>query len=226
MTDPAVQPRLLLVAHGTRSAGGSATTAELAEAVALARPDLRVELCFLDVARPTLAEALDAFDGPTVVVPALLSTGYHVQEDIPAAISGRPDVVAARHLGPHPLLADALAERLAEGREGVDVRATLLVGAGSTRPDAAAELVATADLLEARLGRPVDITTIGPDLYVAVESLPVPFEVATYLLAEGQFTQSLQAAVAGRAMVAPVLGVHPALVELILSRYDEARAAG
>jgi sirohydrochlorin ferrochelatase len=48
--------------------------------------------------------------------------------------------------------------------------------------------------------------------------------VATYLLAEGQFTQTLRAAVAGRAMVAAALGVHPAVVELILARYDEAHS--
>jgi sirohydrochlorin ferrochelatase len=224
-TAPTSAPRLLLVAHGTRSQAGTATTAALRDAVAAQRPDLRVDLCFLDIAEPSLSDALDD-DVPTVVVPALLSTGYHVQQDIPAAAQGRGNVLVARHLGPHALLADALAERLAEARQGVDVRATLLVGAGSSRPEAMGELVATADLLEARIGRSVDVATMGPDLYVAIESLPVPFEVATYLLAEGQFTQSLEAAVAGRAMVSGALGVHPAVVELLLIRYDEARERG
>ena len=224
MADPAAEPRLLLVAHGTRSPAGSVMTSALRDAVASARPSVRVDLCYLDVADPTLAQALDGYDGPTILVPALLSTGYHVEQDIPATVAGRSDVVVARHLGPHPLLADALAERLADERHGVDVRATLLVGAGSSHPEAMTELVETADLLEARIGRSVDVSTIGADLYVAVDSLPVPFEVATYLLAEGQFSQSLRAAVAGRAMVSPALGTHPAVVERVLTRYDEARA--
>ena len=221
MSEPA-QPRLLLVAHGTRSAAGTATTSALRDAVAAARPALRVDLCYLDVAEPSLTTALDAHDGPTVVVPALLSTGYHVQQDIPSAVEGRADVVVARHLGPHPLLADALAERLADERGDMHVRATLLVGAGSSRPEAVTELVATADLLEARIGRAVDVATIGDDLYVAIDSLPEPFEVATYLLAAGQFVESLHAAVAGRAFVSKALGTHPAVVELVLTRYDEA----
>src|SRR5690242_20109424 len=107
-------PRLLVVAHGTRSAAGSATTSEVVAAVARARPGLQVDLCFLDVVQPTLTQALDATAATTVVVPLLLSTGYHVRQDIPAAVSGRAQVRVARHLGPHPLLADALADRLTD----------------------------------------------------------------------------------------------------------------
>ncbi len=109
--------RLLVVAHGTASAAGSATTARLVAAIAAARPQTAVEVCFLDVAAPRLRDALD--DRPTVVVPLLLSTGYHVQTDIPQAVAGRAHIRVAAHLGPDPLLADALADRLggSRGRE-------------------------------------------------------------------------------------------------------------
>jgi sirohydrochlorin ferrochelatase len=209
--------RLLVVAHGTAAPAGSATTARLVEAVAAARPAVPVALCFLDVAAPGLSDALD--DRPTVLVPLLLSTGYHVRSDIPAAVADRPATSVARHLGPHPLLTDALVERLPP--EG---GSTALVAAGSTRPEAAAELAAAADLLAVRLDAPVEPLTLGDALRPALAALPKPVRVATYLLAEGQFVTSLRAAADGIAAVADPLGVHPKLVELIWTRYDETLA--
>ena len=98
------QPRLLVAAHGTESAAGSATTAALVAAVADALPGVPVTSCFLDVVGPSLTEELDAAAGPAVVVPLLLSTGYHVQTDIPAVVAGRAGVRVTAHLGPDPLV--------------------------------------------------------------------------------------------------------------------------
>jgi sirohydrochlorin ferrochelatase len=215
-------PRLLVVAHGTASAAGSATTARLVESIRSARPDTAVELCFLDVARPRLPEALAALRGPTILVPALLSTGYHVQSDIPAAVAAYPDVRVARHLGPHPLLVDALVDRLGAPARTESV---VLVGAGSTRSGAAAELIETARMLSQRLGgRPVEAVTVGDDLPARLAALPPPVAAATYLLAEGRFVDTLRAAVAGVGRAAAPLGVHPALVALVWARYDDVRA--
>jgi sirohydrochlorin ferrochelatase len=215
-------PALLVVAHGTRSVAGSATTAQLVSAVASARPDVPVELCFLDVAAPSLPDTLARVATPSVVVPLLLSTGYHVLTDIPAAVAGRPDVRVARHLGPDPLLVDALVARLAAARAGRP-RSTVLVGAGSSRAEAAAELAATGELLAARLGRPVPVLTMADDLRAGLVAQPGPVEVATYLLAEGQFVTTLRAAADGIATVADPIGVHAALVALVWARYDDAR---
>src|SRR3954447_3089361 len=98
-------PRLLVVAHGTASTTGSATTGRLVEGVRAARPGVHVDLCFLDVADPRLTAAPGA--RPPIAVPLLLSTGYHVRSDTRAALAPYPRVRAARHLGPHPLLVDA-----------------------------------------------------------------------------------------------------------------------
>ena len=124
----------------------------------------------------------------------------------------------ARHLGPHPLLTDALLDRLPPS-----AGTTALVAAGSTRPEAAAELAAAADLLAARLDAPVEPLTLGAGLRASLEALPAPRRVATYLLAEGQFVTTLRSAASGLAEVADPLGVHPKLVELIWTRYDEAQ---
>jgi sirohydrochlorin ferrochelatase len=195
------------------------------------RPAVPVQLCFLDVGEPTLTAALDAYaERSVVVVPLLLSTGYHVQSDIPNTVAGRPSVLVARHLGPDPLLVDVLVDRLVEASDrhtatGVD---TLLVGAGSSRPDAAAELAAMAAKLADRLGTHVAVGTLAgdpaDDLAAAIAAAQRPVQVSTYLLAEGSFLDQLQTLARGRADVAAPLGVHPALVELVWRRYDEAAA--
>ncbi|HET6876330.1 MAG TPA: sirohydrochlorin chelatase [Jatrophihabitans sp.] len=215
--------RLLVVAHGTAAPEGTATTERLVADIAAARPGVPVEYCYLDVAEPSLPRALATLSGPTVLVPLLLSTGYHVQTDIPRAVGGRPDVRIARHLGPHPLLVDALVDRLRE-EDGAPAAATVLVGTGSSRPDAAAELRATADLLGTRLGRPVPVLTMADDLKARLGELDRPAEVATYLLAPGRFVDVLRAAATGIARVAAPIGLHPALVRLVWQRYDEAVA--
>jgi sirohydrochlorin ferrochelatase len=211
--DPA--PRLLAVAHGTASPAGSATTTALFEAVRAARPGVPAQLCFLDVVRPRLAEVLD--DRPAVVVPLLLSTGYHVQTDIPAAVAAHPATRVARHLGPHPLLADVLADRLGPPRDG----RVVLVGAGSSRPEARAELETAARLLGDRVGQDVPAFSLAGDLRAALAPL-APVRVATYLFAEGQFADTLRTAADGLGTVADPLGVHPSLVRLVWERYDEA----
>ncbi len=219
MDDEAARaPRLLVIAHGTASVAGAATTARLVAGVAAQRGGVAVDLCFLDVASPRLPDALGRHaDRPTIAVPLLLSTGYHIQTDIPVTAAGQSNVRVARHLGPHPLLVDALVERLPPGRTA----STVLVGAGSTRSDATAELAATAALLAERLGGSVATATVGPELRGRLETLPRPLRIATYLLAEGRFLTSLRAAADGLGRVAAPLGTHPALVELIWQRYDE-----
>jgi sirohydrochlorin ferrochelatase len=222
-----VNPTLLLAAHGTKSRAGTATTAALVAAVAAARPDVDVSLCFLDVAEPSLADALRVQRGPTVVVPLLLSSGFHVLTDIPAVVAGHPDVRVARHLGPDPLVIEAVLDRVAAARGPAAVATTMLIGAGSSNPAAAAELRTAASRLAERLGRPVSLVTLGEDVRAALRAAPAPVEVATYLLAEGQFVDTLRAAAAAEprpVTVSDPIGGHPALVALVLARYDEACA--
>jgi sirohydrochlorin ferrochelatase len=48
--------------------------------------------------------------------------------------------------------------------------------------------------------------------------------VATYLLAEGFFADQVRAAAPGLPVTAPI-GAHPAVVDLVWRRYDEAAGA-
>jgi sirohydrochlorin ferrochelatase len=158
-----------------------------------------------------------------VVVPLLLSSGHHDRVDIPAAIAtGRPDALQAAVLGPDPLLAGALADRLAEaGRRPGD--AVVLAAAGSSDPDAVAAVGAQAELLAAVLDTPVTAafgSAAAPDVRTAVAAArPGRVAIAPYLLAPGFFTDQLGDA--GADVVAAPLGAHPAVVTLTLRRYDE-----
>jgi sirohydrochlorin ferrochelatase len=206
---------LLLAAHGTRSPAGTATTRALADAIAAARPDVPVALCFLDVAEPSLAAALDDLrDTDVVVVPLLLSAGYHVITDIPAVVAGRPRVRVAPHLGPDPAVIAAVADRLTQA--GATGRGpTVLTAIDSSRESAHAEIAQAADALADLLARPVGILPLRTPL-----ELPERAEVAVYLLAEGGFLDLVR--VAGAAVVAEPIGVHPALIGLVWTRYDAA----
>ncbi len=211
-------PTLLVAAHGTRSVSGAASLRALADLVRRQRPGLPVKLCFLDVVSPSLAWVLSSVDGPAVVVPALLSTGYHVVDDIPARAAGRAEVFVAERLGPHPLLSEALADRLAEAG-WVGDGPVALVGSGSRHPGARDDLAAAAVDLSGALGRRVYSLTVADELPADVTA------AASYLLADGYFADQVRsrATASGVAISAPI-GAHPAVAALILARYDDALA--
>jgi sirohydrochlorin cobaltochelatase len=149
-------PPLLLAAHGTRDqAGVDAFTALARRVAALAAPDgPRVAGGFIELSPPPLREAVAALgaDARMVAVPLMLSAAGHAKGDIPAALARErarhPGLswTYARPLGPHPALVGLLAARVAAVAHGPDP-AVLVVGRGSTDPDANADLAKTARLL-------------------------------------------------------------------------------
>ena len=196
------------------------------------RPELDVRLAFVDVAEPFLADVVAAVDAPLIVVPVLLSRGYHVRVDIPQALAGRPDAAAAPALGPDRAVSRALAERLEAARSpGVGPGGLIvLVATGSSDPDAAADLAIAAADLAALVHTPVHAAVMsGPGVPFA-EAVSghdaVTVDVVPYLLAEGVFYDRLltESRALGVATVGGPIGAHPALVELILARYDLAVA--
>jgi sirohydrochlorin ferrochelatase len=228
-------PTLLAVAHGTREAEGVATTEALVARVRALRPELRVERCFLDLVAPSLPEALAGLRGEVVLVPLLLGAGYHVRVDIPAALAEAPHLRArvARALGPDPLLAEALTDRLGEAGWRTRSRpgALVLAAAGSTDPAANADTVAMAALLRDRLPGgsavvPAYLCAAGPTPAEAVAALRAQgherVAVAEYLLGPGFFAR--RAARSGACVTSAPLGAHDALARLVTLRYDEAAA--
>jgi sirohydrochlorin ferrochelatase len=222
------KPKLVAVAHGSRHPEAAATIAALARQVTRLAPVIDVRLAFVQHELPSLRQALADAGHDPVVVPLLLSTGYHLTSDIamaarsPAGGSWR----VASPLGPDQLLATALAGRLAEAGvpHGIPV---VLAAAGSSEPEAADQVAAQAAILASELGVPVTpafAATGHPRVAEAVAKVRAitggPVAVASYLLAPGYFHDQL--AKAGADWVTDPLGDHPAVAALIIDRYRTA----
>jgi sirohydrochlorin ferrochelatase len=225
-------PVLVACAHGTRNPTGRRLIAELALAARAQRPGLVTTAAFVDVQPPTVVDVVAglAADGrPAVVVPLLLSGGYHVHVDIAGAVAGAEGTVAARPLGPDPRLVEVLRDRLVQA--GADPRdpltAVVLAAAGSSDVRAVADVADTADLLQRSWAGPV---TAG---YGSAAQPPVPdavlaarrggaekVVVAAYLLAPGHFHDKLADAGAD-AVTAPLLP-DDRIAAVLLDRYDAA----
>ncbi|MGA5299739.1 sirohydrochlorin chelatase [Nucisporomicrobium flavum] len=208
---------LLAVAHGTRSAAGQAQIRDLVDRVALRRPDVDVRLAYVDVQHPRVGEV--AGDPGTVIVPLLLSAGYHVRVDIAeAAAAGGARV--APPLGPDPVLVDSLRGHLTGGD------AVVLAAAGSSDPAWRADVDRVAAELGATVAYASGTERRVPDVVARLrEQGAERVTVAAYLLAEGLFYRALHNAGADR--VTPPLCEDPAVVDLVLARYaDLTMAAG
>ncbi|MGX9900089.1 sirohydrochlorin chelatase [Arthrobacter sp. SA17] len=141
-------PILIACSHGTSNAQGAAEVNALRDEIAALRPGLDVRESYVDVQQPDLVDVVAALpEGePAVVVPLLLSVGYHVKVDIARAVKSRPETLAAAPLGPDPRLAALLDQRLREA--GVTDRdAVVLAAAGSSNPNAARSVEELADQL-------------------------------------------------------------------------------
>jgi sirohydrochlorin ferrochelatase len=202
---------LLAVAHGTRSAAGQAQIRDLVDRVACRRPDLDVRLAYVDVQQPRIADAIQGLDA--VVVPLLLSTGYHVRVDIAEAVAAN-DAVATAPLGPDPALVESLARRI------VGADAVVLAAAGSSDPAWRADIAEVATQLNAHVAYASGTELRVPDVVAELRSRGAQrITVAAYLLAEGLFYRSLHRA--GADVVTPPLCEDPAVVDLVLARYRD-----
>ena len=219
----------ILVAHGTRKAHGVEMIGELADRVS-AVTGRRVRTAFVDVLGPTPADVLRTLpdDVPAVLIPAFLSSGYHVRVDIPGhvAASGHRNAVVTTAMGPAQDTVRVVVERLLEsGWQPSD--SVVLAAAGTSDPNAQRDLRVTAALLSAALGQRVELAyaaTGEPSVGSAVAGLRERgarrVVVASYLLADGLFQDRLRAS--GADVVAEPLGTHPDVVRLIASRFRRA----
>ncbi len=215
-------PALIAVAHGTRSPAGRRQIQELAAAVARRRPGLDVRLCYVDVQEPKVAEVVPTVRD-AVVVPLLLSCGYHVRVDIAEAVAGT-DFPVAPPLGPDPVLLAGMIRDLPAIDPAAD--AVVLAAAGSSDPRWRAGVAEMAAGLPGRAE--VGYTSgSGPRVAEVVARLRAEgarrVVVAAYLLAEGLFYRTLRGC--GADAITPPLCHDPGVADLVLSRYDAARRA-
>ncbi|SDR72004.1 Sirohydrochlorin ferrochelatase [Brevibacterium siliguriense] len=204
-------PSVGLISHGTSSPTGQVLIEVLAAEVAT---DLRIRgiadevmLGHVDVQKPDVDEVIARLpaDRPVILVPLLLSPGYHVHVDLAEAADraermppngdGEPGfgprrVRRAPTLGPDPRLAEILADRLPALSDNDGV---ILAAAGSSDERANEACCEMGRLLAAKLERPVEVGFLagaGVPLRDRVEEArsrgarPV---LANYLLAPGFF---------------------------------------
>ncbi|MFJ2444115.1 sirohydrochlorin chelatase [Streptomyces sp. NPDC087658] len=238
-------PALVVVAHGSRDPRALRTITRLLDRVRELRPGVDVRLGHIEISEPLLSATLDGLGpGRSVLVPLLLGRGVHIKRDLPAFAAGATllDTRIAAPLGPHPLLVEALYERLVEAgwpvhdaddrtyraRFGTGV---VLAAAGSRDPESAADTRRTAELLSVRLGGvpvvPAYASAAAPTVPEALRALADRGRhrtaVASCFTAPGYF--ATRAAASAPWIAAAPLGAHPAMARLLLHRYDEALAS-
>lgn len=223
----AAGPALLAVAHGSADPRAAQANTRLLRQVATTLPAVTVRLAYLDHLAPSVPEALAALAvagaREVVVLPLLLTVGYHSRTDIPALLHDPPLAVRyGRVLGPDRLLAAGLADRLTEA--GVAPRTSVvLAAAGASDPDAARDVAVMADLLAAVRAAPVTpayASAIPPTVPEALAAAEADAAVSRYFLAPGRLPDRVVLQ-AGPRLVGQPLNDHPALVRVVVNRYRE-----
>jgi sirohydrochlorin cobaltochelatase len=142
----------MVCGHGSRDPGAIAEFEQVARSLKARLPTHAVETGYLEFARPTIRDGLEALKAKgarrILALPGMLFAASHVKNDIPWEINSfaaaNPDLELrfGRELGIEPKLLRAAAERIAEG----EARGTrniargdtllLVVGRGTNDPDA------------------------------------------------------------------------------------------
>ncbi len=249
------RPPLLLAGHGTRDPAGVAAFRAFSARLAATFAPQGIDVAggFIELSAPPLRDAVTELTGRghcrVVAVPLVLSAASHSKNDIPAALARErarhPDLgwSYGRPLGPHPVLLDLLAARIAEQvgpAAGGPPPAVLLAGRGSTDPDANAEVCKTARLLwEGRnyaFAETAFVSLASPDVPAGLERCRLlgarRIIVARYFLFPGVLPDRIadQARAYGDAhpdidvRCTQILGDTAELAGLVAERYHEALA--
>ncbi|MFF9587104.1 sirohydrochlorin chelatase [Streptomyces achromogenes] len=247
MTTP---PALLIAGHGTRDDAGAEAFRDFVRELGRRHPGLPVAGGFIELSPPPLGEAVVELVERGVrrfaAVPLMLVSAGHAKGDIPAALAREKErhpgisYTYGRPLGPHPALLSVLERRLDEvlgGADRADVT-VLLVGRGSTDPDANAEVYKAARLLwEGRGFAGVEtafVSLAAPDVPSGLERcaalgakriVVLPYFLFTGILPD-RVRQQTQDWAAARPELdvrsADVIGPEPELLDLVMERYEEA----
>ncbi|MFA1701298.1 sirohydrochlorin chelatase [Mycobacterium intracellulare] len=230
---------LVLTAHGSRDPRSGANAEAVADRLRRMRPDLDVQLAFLELNAPNFVDVLAGLPDSrhAVVAPLLLASAYHARLDIPEQIAraGAQGIRQADVLGEDDRLVTVLRERLTEiGVSPLDQDlGVLVVAIGSSNLAANARTAKVASRLAAGTrwaGATAFATRPEASVARAADQLrrrgARRLVIAPWFLAPGFITDGVStfARDNGIRMASP-LGAHPLVAETVLDRYDEALAA-
>ncbi len=248
---------LLVVGHGTRDETGAAQFRAFTQRVArraAERADVSADAVaggFIELSPPPVRDAVDelvrAGHSDLVAVPLILLAAGHAKGDIPASLARErarhPGLRTryARPLGVHPVLLKLLRERLATSSQP-QPDAVLLVGRGTTDPDANSDLYRAARFLWETTRQsgfefvePAFVSLARPSVAEGLDRLRrlgarrvtvLPYFLFQGVLPDRIIDQSRRAAgeLGLDVAVADVLGDCDTLADLVLDRYAEAAA--
>jgi len=245
-------PALLIAGHGTRDEAGAEAFRDFVRELGRRHPELPVAGGFIELSPPPLGEAVTELVERGVrrfaAVPLMLVSAGHAKGDIPAALSREKErhpgvsYTYGRPLGPHPALLNVLERRLEQALAGTSAERSdvtvLLVGRGSTDPDANAEVHKAARLLwEGRGYAGVEtafVSLAAPDVPSGLDRcvrlgarriVVLPYFLFTGILPDRVRRQTEDWAAARpefEVRSADVIGPEPELLDLVMERYAEA----
>lgn len=198
---------LVACGHGTRDPRGRETIAALVEHISR-RCENPVHAASVDVQRPEVGDVVASLppNEATIIVPLLLSAGYHTRVDLVEAASRLPGgadastglAAIADPLGPDPELARLQARRLRESGWSPG-RAVVMGAVGSSLAVGQNDAERQAEYLSRELGTTVGVgygAAAEPRIGDAVEALRAGGAceafVSSYILAPGVFQDRLE----------------------------------
>jgi sirohydrochlorin cobaltochelatase len=236
---------LLLVGHGTRDEAGAAEFGTFVDRLRARLPQ-DVAGGFIELSPPPLTDAVtelyEAGHRRFAAVPMVLVAAGHAKGDIPAALARERERHAGlsyaygRPLGPHPALLRLLEERLDAVLEPAERAGTavLLVGRGSTDPDANAEIHKVARLLWEGRGlamvEPAFVSLAWPGVPEGLERcrrlgasrvVVLPYFLFSGVLPDRVVAEA-KAYEGAEVRCADVIGDCDGLADLVIERYEEA----
>jgi precorrin isomerase/sirohydrochlorin ferrochelatase len=223
---------MLLIGHGSRSADGAGELRSFAAAVASAHPEVPVGAGYIEFMEPGLDEAIDRLVAggacSIVAVPLVLLGAGHLKDDGPVALAAarrrhpRVHFAYGRDLGLHPVVLAAVEQqvRLACAElPGGTADAVVIVGRGSTDPDANADLAKAARLLADGRGLGAGlISESDPAATTPPLGLVLPAFVSLARPGVGSALSQCEALGARRIAVVPYFLFHGLLVDRITSQ--------
>jgi sirohydrochlorin cobaltochelatase len=162
-----MQPALFVAGHGSRDPDGTREFLRLVDLLRTQDPDRIIECGFLEFARPVITEGIErcvARGARTIVVlPAMLMAAGHAKNDIPSEIHEaqhrHPGVrfIYGRHLHLHAKIIELCRMRLEETERAAQPAdrkdaVLLVVGRGSSDPDANSDICKLARILGEGMG--------------------------------------------------------------------------